>query len=248
MSNSDRPSMISARPDRPVLGAQETEETPKKSWHPRNPGCAVTVPRLRFRSAMKMLGWCRDFIAASSQIAGVVIATPAGSWSLQLQWGLSIRALFVAVVLIGLCGPIFAGEEEIYGTWKCVSEQIKFLDTGETIDLATSGYIMYGRDGRMMGLLVRGVRPKPDSLATMTDQQRADLFKSMISSAGTYTFDGSVMEHHIDTSWNNIWTGTTIARDVRKDGDKLVYTTKPAPYSANGSRMVTDTVIWEKVK
>src|SRR5260370_10299460 len=98
-----------------------------------------------------------------------------------------------------------------------------------------------------MGLIVRGVRPKPDSLATMTDQQRADLFKSMISYAGTYKFDGSVMEHHIDISWNNIWTGTTVVRDVRKDGDKLIYTTRPAPFARDG-RMVVTTVIWEKVK
>jgi hypothetical protein len=30
-----------------------------------------------------------------------------------------------------------------------------------------------------------------------------------------------------------------------KDGDKLLYTTKPAPFSGNG-RMAIDTLIWEK--
>src|SRR5260370_31382767 len=93
-----------------------------------------------------------------------------------------------------------------------------------------------------MGLIVRGVRPKPDSLATMTDQQRAEAFKSMISYAGTYKFDGSVMHHHIDISWNNIWTGTTVVRHVRKDWDKVVYATGPAPYNAKGM-MAIQTII-----
>jgi hypothetical protein len=162
-----------------------------------------------------------------------------------------MRAVFAAVVLTALCGPTFAGEEEIYGTWKLVSEQIKYLDTGEIIDTAggrvPSGYVTYGKDGRMMALLVRGVRPKPDSVATMTDQQRAALFGSMTAYGGTYTFDGSTMEHHIDISWNEVWTGTTQIRDVKRDGDKLVYTTRPAPFSANG-RMIVGTIIWEKVK
>ena len=163
-----------------------------------------------------------------------------------------MRAAFVAVVLTALCGPTFAGEEEVYGTWKLLSDQTKVLDTGEMIDnsggAVPSGYITYGRDGRMMVLIMRGVRPTPDSLATMTDQERADLFRSMGAAyGGTFKFDGSTMEHHIDISWNNIWTGTTVVRDVKKDGDKLIYTTRPAPFVRDG-RMVVTTLIWEKVK
>src|SRR6516162_1513342 len=121
-----------------------------------------------------------------------------------------MRALLIlAIGIITLCSPALAGEEEIYGTWKLVSEQIKYLDTGEIIDTAAgrapSGYVTYGKDGRMMALLVRGVRPKPDSLATMTDQQRSALFSSMTAYGGTYKYDGSTVEHHIDISWNEVW-------------------------------------------
>src|SRR5262245_51089915 len=106
---------------------------------------------------------------------------------------LSIVTTGIILACSPVCGPALAGDDEIYGTWKLVSEQTKYLDTGEIVDLtggaAPSGYITYGRDGRMMALLVRGVRPKPDSLSMLTDQQRADLFRSMASYAGTYKFD-----------------------------------------------------------
>ena len=163
-----------------------------------------------------------------------------------------MRALLIlAIGITTFFSPVLAGEEEIYGTWKLVSEQIKYLDTGEIIDTsagtAPSGYVTYGKDGRMMALLVRGVRPKADSLATMTDQQRSALFSSMTAYGGTYKYDGSTVEHHIDISWNEVWTGTTQIRDVKRDGDKLVYTTRPAPFSRDG-RMIVGTNIWEKVK
>jgi len=161
-----------------------------------------------------------------------------------------MRALIPAIGITTLCGQVLAGEEEIHGTWKLVSEQTKILDTGEIIDSTSgtvpSGYVTYGKDGRMMCLIVRGVSPKPDSLATMTDQQRSALFRSMIAYGGTYNFDGSTMQHHVDISWNEVWTGTTQIRDVRRDRDKLVYTTRPAPSPVDG-RMAVSTVIWEKV-
>jgi Lipocalin-like domain len=139
----------------------------------------------------------------------------------------------------------------VYGTWKLVSEHRKILDTGEMIDtnrgVTPLGFITYGKDGRVMVLLVRGVRPKPASLDTMTDQQGAELFRSMLAYAGTYTFDGTTVQHHIDISWNELWTGTTLVRDVQKDGDRLVYTTRPAPFSGDG-KVSSSIVVWEKVK
>jgi hypothetical protein len=167
----------------------------------------------------------------------------------KLSIALIATAMLIAPAI--LCRPVLACEEEIYGTWKLVSEQMKILDTGEIIDRTAgavpSGYVTFGKDGRMMVLSVRGVRPKPDSLATMTNQQRAALFTSMIAYGGTYKFDCSTMEAHVDISWNETWTGTTQIRDVKRDGDKLVFTTRPAPSPIDGRTSVS-TVIWEKVK
>ena len=105
----------------------------------------------------------------------------------------------------------------------------------------------YGRDGRMMGMIVFSNRPKAESLDKMTDQQRADLCRTMIAYGGTYIFRGNSIEHHIDISWNELWTGTTVIRDIQKEGDRLVYTTKPAPFPRDG-KMSINTLVWEKVK
>jgi Lipocalin-like domain len=69
----------------------------------------------------------------------------------------------------------------------------------------------------------------------------------MVAYGGTYKFDGNKVEHHIDISWNEVWTGTTVIRDLKKEGDKLVYTGRAAPFSGDG-KMSLVTLIWEKVQ
>ena len=121
--------------------------------------------------------------------------------------------------------------------------------TGETTDIlgkAPQGYIIYGRDGRMMVLFVADGRPKPSDLATMTDQERADLFRTMIAYSGTYEFDGKTVTHHVDVSWNQIWTGTHQKRNVELDGRSLVITTNPTPHPMDGKVSVT-VLTWKKV-
>jgi hypothetical protein len=74
-----------------------------------------------------------------------------------------------------------------------------------------------------------------------------NLFRTMQAYGGTYTFHGNSIEHHIDISFNELWTGTTVIRDIRRDGDRLIYTTKPAPFPKDG-KMSVNTLVWEKVK
>jgi len=82
--------------------------------------------------------------------------------------------------------------QKMSGTYRLVSSTRTLVDTGKVIDSFgkdPTGFIMYAEDGRMMVLIVRGDRPKPTH-EDMTDQQRADLFRSMAAYAGRYTFDG----------------------------------------------------------
>ena len=155
----------------------------------------------------------------------------------------------VLFMLIFSVGPI-AAQEVLEGTWKLVSSTRTNTTTGATTDSFGPnplGYIMYGKDGRMMVLITRSDRPKPDSTDKMTDEQRSRLFSSMLAYSGTYKFDGETIEHHIDGSWNQVWTGTTQIRNVKKDGDRLIYTTQPGPSPIDGS-MGFATLVWEKVK
>jgi hypothetical protein len=69
----------------------------------------------------------------------------------------------------------------------------------------------------------------------------------MTGYGGTYTFDGKTVQHHIDISWNGAWTGITQVRTVTQDGDRLVYTTPPYPFSGDG-KMSIGRLVWEKVK
>jgi hypothetical protein len=141
-----------------------------------------------------------------------------------------------------------AAAETLDGTYRLISRTKKIVDTGQIEDTFGKhlvGFITYGRDGRMMVIIVRE-RAKPASV-NLTDEQRADLHRSMTAYAGTYTFDGKTVTHNIDISWNEVWTGTSIIRDVQKDGDRLTYITRPAPSPVDGKMSIV-TLVWEKVK
>jgi hypothetical protein len=157
--------------------------------------------------------------------------------------------LAVLIALFSFASSAWAADD-IAGTYRLISANRVILATGDTEDSYGKnpiGFMTYGRDGRMMGMIVFRNRPKAESLDKMTDQQRADLFRTMIAYGGTYTFRGNSVEHHIDISWNELWTGTTVIRDIQKEGDRLVYTTKPAPFPRDG-KMSINTLVWEKVK
>jgi hypothetical protein len=72
------------------------------------------------------------------------------------------------------------------------------------------GFLMYGQAGRMIVLIATSDRSRPKSIEKMTDQQRADLFRSMVAYTGTYKFDGKSVEHQIDVSWNEVWAGMSL--------------------------------------
>jgi hypothetical protein len=121
-----------------------------------------------------------------------------------------MRAMRVAAaMMIADIGPSI-GQEILDGTWKLVTSNRTTTATGASIDTFSpdpKGYIMYGKDGRVMVLQTRGDRPRPESVEGLTDDQRIKLFSSILAYAGTYKFDGTTIEHHIDLSWNELWNG-----------------------------------------
>jgi hypothetical protein len=67
-------------------------------------------------------------------------------------------------------------DDDVLGTWELVSVRRQVLDSGETIEPfgpAPTGRITYGSDGSVMVVLVASGRPRPDSLAALTDAMRA---------------------------------------------------------------------------
>ena len=157
------------------------------------------------------------------------------------------KLMLIAVAAIALSSHVVAAEV-LSGTYRLVSEQRTIVETGEVISTTSSrGYISYETDGRMMVLIVRNPRPKPEGAEHITDQQRIDLFRTMTAYAGTYKFDGSTIEHSIEISMNEVWSGTTQLRTVKRDGERLVYSTPSFPFHTDG-KMSINTLVWEKVK
>jgi hypothetical protein len=140
--------------------------------------------------------------------------------------------------------------DDLYGTWRLVSNTRTVLATGVKEDYmgkSPHGFIIYGRDNRMMAILVAEQRPKPQDIGKITYRERAALFDTLTAYSGTYSFDGKTITHHVDISWNEIWTGTDQVRDVKLEGNKLVLTTRPAPNSHDG-KMSVSVLTWEKMK
>jgi len=143
--------------------------------------------------------------------------------------------------------PAIAERDELFGTYKLVSTTRTTLDTGQVVSRNQTGYIIYDKSGRMIVLVLNGERPNPGCFDKMTDLHRIDLFDSMVAYAGTYRYDGKTIEHCVDLSWNEMWTGTIQIRDVRREGDILISTTRPAPDPFDG-RLGFTTLIWERVR
>jgi hypothetical protein len=140
-----------------------------------------------------------------------------------------------------------SAEQELHGTYKLIKTSFKLVDSGEEETIPNeNGFITYTREGRMFVIITRGERPKPESLSTMTDQQRADLFRTLIAYSGTYKFDGQTIEHNIDVSWNEVWTGTRQIRHAKKEGDTIILTAPPLQRPLDGKLSVT-TLVWQKV-
>ncbi len=158
-----------------------------------------------------------------------------------------MKAAFAALFAIVAVTAANA-DDDLAGTYRLISSSRTIIATGETQQFTNErGFITYGKDGRMMVIIVRGARPKADSVEKLNDQQRADLFRTVTAYGGTYKFDGKTVEHHIDISWNEVWTGTTQIRDVKRDADRVILTTRPAPFSGDGKVSVV-TLIWEKLQ
>ena len=138
--------------------------------------------------------------------------------------------------------------EQLYGTWRLVRWKRELLDTGETVEAfgkAPRGFLSYGRDGRVFFIMTKENRAKPADLAKLTDQERTELYNSMVAYAGTFSFDGDAATHNVEVSWNEGWTGTAQIRHLAFEGQRLIMRTDPQP-GFDGKRVV-GVFTWERL-
>jgi hypothetical protein len=166
--------------------------------------------------------------------------------------------LLVVVAVLGFACHTSAEAEQansvpqaILGTWRLVSYVREEVPSGAKSDVMgahPSGYINYGRDGRMMVMIVGGERKKPAG-AVATPEEAKALLTSMLAYAGTYTIDAQAKSvvHHVDLSWDQARTGTDQVRSYKLEGKRITLTTEPSADPATGKKTVR-TLVWEKLE
>jgi hypothetical protein len=136
----------------------------------------------------------------------------------------------------------------LWGSWRMLSWTTEDTQTGEKTDglgANPKSFIHYLPDGRMMVFVLRNERRTPTGLVP-TDQEKVALYDSMVAYAGTYTFAGDKIIHHIDMSWNQAWTGSEQTRFCEFDG-AVLRIKSPASKNPLNAKEVVHNIVFEKV-
>jgi hypothetical protein len=131
-----------------------------------------------------------------------------------------LKLLLIVVLFLFAVPPSFADDRsKLLGTWRLVSFEVESKATGEKEPLLgknPTGYIIFTPEGRFMAILTGEGRKAPK-----TDQDRADLLKSMFAYTGMYRLEDDKWITKIDVAWNAEWVGTEQVRFFRVDGNRL---------------------------
>ena len=160
-----------------------------------------------------------------------------------------LAGALLALLLILPATAARAADNPLLGTSKLKSYVREVAATGERYNERgenPDGYLSYAADGRMYAIITWENRITPRDVVP-TDEERIKLFSTMISYAGTYTFDAEKVVHHVDISWNQNWTGTDQVRFYKLDGNTLTITSALAKNFTDG-REGRSILVWEKLK
>ncbi len=140
-----------------------------------------------------------------------------------------------------------SAHDKLIGTCRLIAATSEDIATGQKTSIQErKGFLNYGSDGRVFAIRVDSDRKKPvGALATATEAEA--LFRSMVAYSGTYSIEGDYLVHHIDTSWNEAWTGTDQVRNYKLDGERLILVDGRSPHPRTGQKSVRK-FVWEKVK
>jgi Lipocalin-like domain len=158
-----------------------------------------------------------------------------------------VAAIVFAVLLI-LPASAHSADNPLVGTWKLKSYLREVAATGERYNERgehPNGYLAYSADGRMYAIITWENRIAPRDVVP-TNDERVKLFSTMISYAGTYTFNAEKVVHHVDISWNQNWTGTEQVLFYKLDGDRLTITS--APKNFTDGREGRSILVWERLR
>jgi hypothetical protein len=130
------------------------------------------------------------------------------------KWLVALVLFLIAVQ------PSFADDRaKIVGIWRLLSYEVESQSTGgrePVLGKNPTGNIIFTPEGRMMVVITGEGRQ-----AAKTDQDRADLFKSLVAYTGMYRVEGDKWITKVEVAANPAWVGTEQTRFFRVDGDRL---------------------------
>lgn len=135
----------------------------------------------------------------------------------------------------------------LVGTWKLLSMEIQFQDgrpSRAQYGSSPLGYVIYTSQGRFMTVIEGEGRKAPK-----TDEDRAELLRTMFAYTGMYRVEGDKLMSKIDVSWNPVFHGLERVSTFTLDNDRLQSITSwlPAP-NIPGAPITRAVVTWERVK
>jgi hypothetical protein len=167
-----------------------------------------------------------------------------------MKSALAIRCcalLFLSSSSIAQQHPTCSGP--LLGSWALLSIETTDEETSQKNNLLgvhPSGYLSYGPDCRMYAILVKESRVPPAALVA-TDAESVELYRGLVSYAGSYAIDGHRIIHHIEASWNQAWSGITQEVQFNVDGKSLYIRTGSTKSPLTG-RQGSSVLIWTKIE
>ncbi len=143
--------------------------------------------------------------------------------------------------------PLFADDRlKLHGNWKLVSWEQEFQDGSERrpeYGKNPIGYLTLTAEGRMMAVLEGEGRKLPKN-----DEDRLNLFKSLVAYNGKYTVEGDKWTTKVDAAWHPDRRNTDQVRFFKIEGDRLLVTTTWRPNPNLGAKVARSLLVWEREK
>lgn len=136
-------------------------------------------------------------------------------------------------------------DTQLLGTWRLAGLS-RATPAGVAIpDRPRHGLLTFAPGGRMSLMLTWTGRAAP-AADLPTDDERAELHKSLIAFAGRYSTNGGRVTFHVEMSWNETWTGEDHPRHFALEADRLTLVTDPRPSALDGKDSIY-TQVWRRI-
>jgi Lipocalin-like domain len=138
---------------------------------------------------------------------------------------------------------------DIVGTWRLqswIEQETETKIVHNVFGENPLGSITFTADGHVSVIFINPTR-KPPASPKATDAEAAELYRTMVSYAGTYSLEGDKLTNKIEVAWNQAWNGTSQVRFVQIKDDRLTVKTQ-AFVSPFLNKQIVSTLVFDRVK